>query len=83
MTAQRLVRRDDAVDDPLVGSADPVEAARQHLAETTLRADAGGRVGLELEHHLVDLAHPDRRPTWDDVTALVEAARHRCPRAAR
>ena len=72
MTAQRLVRRDDPVDDPLVGSADPVEAARQHLAETTLRADAGGRVGLELEHHLVDLAHPDRRPTWDDVTALVE-----------
>ena len=53
-------------------AADPVEAARQHLAETTLRADAGGRVGLELEHHLVDLAHPERRPTWDDVTALVE-----------
>ena len=46
-----------------LAAADPVEAARQHLAETTLRADAGGRVGLELEYHLVDLARPGRRPT--------------------
>ena len=59
-------------DDVFLTSADPVEAARQHLAETTLRADAGGRVGLELEHHLVDLADPGRRPTWDDVIALQE-----------
>jgi glutamate--cysteine ligase len=58
--------------DVFLTAADPVEAARRHLAETTLRADAGGRVGLELEHHLVDLADPGRRPTWDDVTALQE-----------
>src|ERR1700712_6118285 len=56
--------------DVFLTAAGPVAAARQHLAETTLRADAGGRVGLELEHHLVDLARPGRRPTWDEVTAL-------------
>ncbi len=62
----------EAQQDVLLTAADPVAAARQHLAETTLRADAGGRVGLELEHHLVDLARPGRRPTWDEVTALHE-----------
>jgi glutamate--cysteine ligase len=74
MTAQKLDETQPAEtqQDVFLTAADPVEAARQHLAETTLRADAGGRVGLELEHHLVDLADPGRRPTWDDVTALKE-----------
>jgi glutamate--cysteine ligase len=74
MTAQKLdeTGHDKDGHDVFLTSADPVEAARRHLAETTLHADAGGRVGLELEHHLVDLTDPGRRPTWDDVTALQE-----------
>ncbi|MBV9830941.1 MAG: ergothioneine biosynthesis glutamate--cysteine ligase EgtA, partial [Marmoricola sp.] len=59
-----------ALDDPLVSAADPVEAARDRVAQTALHADAGGRVGLELEYHLVDLARPTRRPTWTDVLGL-------------
>jgi glutamate--cysteine ligase len=38
---------------------------------TALAPDDGGRVGLEVEMHLVDLAHPARRPHWDEVQALV------------
>ncbi len=74
MTAQKLVDTgyDKEGRDVFLTAADPVEAARQHLADSTLHADGGGRVGLELEHHLVDLADPGRRPTWDDVTALRE-----------
>lgn len=48
----------------LVHSADPYEAARQHIADSSLTASKGGRVGLELEFHLVDLADPGRRPAW-------------------
>ncbi len=50
--------------DELAGSTDPYEVARQHIAGTALAASEGGRVGLELEFHLVDLAHPERRPAW-------------------
>lgn len=62
-----------AGDDLLRDAADPVEAARQHIASTALR-DSGpgpGRVGLELEMHLVDLADPLRRPGWHEVQDLV------------
>jgi glutamate--cysteine ligase len=65
MTAQELTRHD-----PLADAADPVELARQHVATSALHADVGGRVGLELEYHLVDLAQPARRPTWNDIEAL-------------
>jgi glutamate--cysteine ligase len=45
--------------------------ARQHVADAALRPDDRGRVGLELEFHLVDLARPARRPDWSAVAALV------------
>ena len=64
----------DQLDDPLVSGADAVEAARRHVAEAALSADAGGRVGLELEFHLVDLAEPGRRPRWAQVQELALAA---------
>jgi glutamate--cysteine ligase len=74
MTAQRLSTALShgigVPDDPLRTSRDPVEAAHQHVAGTALSACAGGRVGLELEFHLVDLAHPGRRPTWSETRAL-------------
>ncbi|MCW2762689.1 MAG: hypothetical protein JWR85_2890 [Marmoricola sp.] len=73
MTASRFISETiplDIADDPLVTSADPVEAARQHVAEAALTADEGGRVGLELEFHLVDLAHPERRPRWSRAREL-------------
>ena len=81
MTAQKLAdtfahaRVDDPADDPLLTSADPLETARQHVAETALVADDGGRVGLELEFHLVDLVTPQRRPDWDEVQALAAGLR--------
>jgi glutamate--cysteine ligase len=58
-------------------AADPVEAAREHIVTSALRATPApasvttARVGLELEFHLVDLTRPGVRPTWDQVTALV------------
>jgi glutamate--cysteine ligase len=57
-------------DDPLARAADPVEVARAHIVEMALHESPGGRVGLELEFHLVDLAHPERRPTWTQVQEL-------------
>ncbi|WP_299055636.1 ergothioneine biosynthesis glutamate--cysteine ligase EgtA [uncultured Nocardioides sp.] len=45
--------------------------ARAHVMATALAPDDGGRVGLELEMHLVDLAAPHRRPAWEEVQALV------------
>jgi glutamate--cysteine ligase len=69
MTAQATTTRDTA--DPLVVAQDPLEAAREHLVENALTDSHVGRVGLELEFHLVGLADPAQRPTW---TALTEAA---------
>ena len=69
MTAQATTTRDTA--DPLVVAEDPFDAAREHLIENALTESHIGRVGLELEFHLVDLATPAQRPTW---TALNEAA---------
>jgi glutamate--cysteine ligase len=64
MTAQPIA------DDVLCAAPDPVEAARRHIAETALRESAAGRVGLELEFHLVDLRRPARQPTWAEVQAV-------------
>jgi glutamate--cysteine ligase len=68
MTAQGV--REQRADDPLVAARDPLEAARAHVAATALRPDSDGRVGLELELHLVDLARPGVRPSWQDVRTL-------------
>ena len=46
-----------------------VAAARERIGKAALRPSEIGPVGLELEFHLVDLAHPDRRPGWDAVLA--------------
>lgn len=59
---------------PLAQAPDPVEEARAYVARQALRPDSRGRVGLELEFHLVDLALPARRPGWDEVTRLVASA---------
>jgi glutamate--cysteine ligase len=57
-------------EDPLLTALDPVEAAREHIIGTALTESVGGRVGLELEFHLVDLREPDRRPSWAQVQSL-------------
>ncbi|WP_344004764.1 ergothioneine biosynthesis glutamate--cysteine ligase EgtA [Nocardioides lentus] len=44
--------------------------ARDHVMATALGGEGTGRVGLELELHLVDLAEPGRRPGWDEVLAV-------------
>jgi glutamate--cysteine ligase len=71
MTAQSTIST--PVDDLLLVARDPVEAARQHIAEGALTESAVGPVGLELEMHLVDLGDPARRPGWDEVRALAAA----------
>lgn len=66
---RRHLRGDDP-EDLLLTAADPVEAARAHVAGQALTACEGGRVGLELEYHLVDLAAPARRADWETVQRL-------------
>ena len=71
MTAQQLTTPHAPVaEDVLLTSSEPLEAARRHVAEAALADGTTGRVGLELEMHLVDLAEPGRRPTWEQVQRL-------------
>ncbi len=76
MTAQKTAEQpwQRTGDDPLLRAVDPVEAAREHVAAHALNADSGGRVGLELEFHLVDLAQPGRRPSWAEASELAARA---------
>lgn len=69
MSAQNLTE----VDDPLLSAADPVAAAREDVARGAFVEAPAGRVGLELEFHLVLLAEPTRRPTWTEVVTAVDA----------
>ena len=46
-----------------------VEAAHAHVASRALSPSAG-RVGLELEFHLVDLQRPERQLSWAELTDL-------------
>ena len=64
MTAQYLT-------DPLADVHTAVEAAHAHIAARAFTPGPGGRVGLELEFHLVDLRAPGRRPGWPAVQALL------------
>jgi glutamate--cysteine ligase len=48
-----------------------LEAARERVAATALSVAPAGRVGLELEMHLVDLSQPRRRPTWERVGEML------------
>lgn len=52
-------------------SGDPVESAREFIAARALAASSVGRVGLELEVHLVDRAQPGRRPSWGAIQRLL------------
>jgi glutamate--cysteine ligase len=50
-----------------------LDAAHAHVAAHALDDGPLGRVGLEVELHLVDLALPARRPRWAEVQRLLEA----------
>ena len=70
MTAQTVPQRTTTAE--AIGSGtDRVAAAREYVEATALRSDDRGRIGLELELHLVDLAHPARRPAWSEVEGLL------------
>ncbi|GAB2479907.1 glutamate--cysteine ligase family protein [Jatrophihabitans fulvus] len=71
MSAQTLPRH--AAADPFDDPATALDVAREHIIAAALTSAPPGRVGLELELHLVDLADPGRRPEWSEVTALAEA----------
>ena len=58
------------------------DAVRAHIATAALRPSTTGTVGLELEFHVVDPATPLRRPSWDEVTRVLDAA-GRPPRGSR
>jgi len=48
-------------------------AAAQFIADTCLADGPVGRVGLEIEAHCYDPADPHRRPTWDEITTVLES----------
>lgn len=52
---------------PIIGR---LEDARSHVAARALSASPVGRVGLELEFHVVDLARPARQVPWAALTDL-------------
>ena len=57
---------------PAPAAALDLDGAVGHVLATALRAGPVGAVGLELEHHLADLAAPARRVPWERVRALVD-----------
>ena len=69
MTAQSATDEDERA--AVFDSRDPVGHARALVAAAALREDTRGRVGLELELHLVDLRSPGRRPSWARVLELL------------
>jgi ergothioneine biosynthesis glutamate--cysteine ligase EgtA len=52
---------------PTIASLDD---ARSHVASQALTSSPIGRVGLELEFHVVDLARPQRQVAWEQLTRL-------------
>ena len=48
-------------------------AAAQFIADTCLADGPVGRVGLEIEAHCYDPADPHRRPSWDEITDVLES----------
>lgn len=50
-----------------------LDAARSRAARAALTASTVGRVGLELECHLVDLRSPARQISWPELRSLVES----------
>lgn len=72
MTAP-ILTHDAPCEELRLDDADPVADACAHIAAGALRPGPVGRVGLELELHLVDLAAPSRRPAWERVQELLSA----------
>ena len=48
-------------------------AAAEYLIEGCLTDGPVGRVGLEVEAHCYDPADPHRRPTWDEITDVLNS----------
>jgi glutamate--cysteine ligase len=48
------------------------EEAAQYIADGCLTDGPPGRVGLELEAHCFDPLDPYRRPSWDEITEVLE-----------
>jgi glutamate--cysteine ligase len=46
--------------------------AAQFISESCLTDGPVGRVGLEIEAHCYDPAEPRRRPTWEEITGVLE-----------
>jgi glutamate--cysteine ligase len=55
------------------GEFSSASAAAQFIADTCLADGPVGRVGLEIEAHCYDPADPHRRPTWDEITDVLES----------
>ena len=55
------------------GEFSSASAAAQFIADTCLADGPVGRVGLEIEAHCYDQADPHRRPTWDEITDVLES----------
>ncbi|CQD22092.1 glutamate--cysteine ligase [Mycobacterium lentiflavum] len=48
------------------------EEAAQYIARGCLIDGPLGRVGLEMEAHCVDPVDPYRRPSWDEITEIID-----------
>ncbi|MDX1885888.1 ergothioneine biosynthesis glutamate--cysteine ligase EgtA [Mycolicibacterium sp. 120270] len=57
----------DAADAELTSAND----AAQLIGESCLTDGPVGRVGLEIEAHCFDLAAPERRPAWDQISSVI------------
>jgi glutamate--cysteine ligase len=55
------------------GELASASVAAQHIADTCLTDGPVGRVGLEVEAHCYDPAEPLRRPTWDEITEILQS----------
>lgn len=49
------------------------EEAAQYIADGCLIDGPAGRVGLEMEGHCFDPVDPHRRPSWDEITGVIDA----------
>jgi glutamate--cysteine ligase len=63
MAAQQVL----VMAEPAIGS---VDAAHAHVVSSALSPSSAGRVGLELEFHLVDLQRPERQVRWAELSEL-------------
>ncbi len=55
------------------GEFTSASAAAQYISDSCLADGPVGRVGLEIEAHCYDPAQPQRRPSWDEITGVLES----------